>query len=130
MNIYKTIYDYCNHKNILKEERMESINLPNPKEEAKKYAEMPGIGCRKVVPVQAYKYKNKYGVEKVHVDFNYKGYVFGQNFRTKSDLLYKMFNGVIDSTKLNVPIWVEIAQKVGRITGNIYPEIVDVADEF
>lgn len=109
---------------------METINLPKPPEAEKQNKQMPLSGCRKVTPLKAYKYKNKYGVEKIHVDFDYKGYVFGQNFKPGSKLLYKMFNGVIDSTKMGTPIWVEISVTVGSITGDSYPAIVDIADEF
>lgn len=109
---------------------METINLPKPPETNKADKHMPGCGCRKVTPLKAYKYTNKYGVEKIHVDFDYKGYVFGQNFKIGSPLLYRLFNGVIDATKIGTPIWVEIAVVCGKITGNAYPEIVDSANEF
>lgn len=109
---------------------METINLPKPQEEAKANTQMPLNGCRKVIPVKAYKYTNKYGVEKIHVDFDYKGYVFGQNFKQNSNLLYRLFNGVIDNTKIGTPIWVEIMLTVGKISGKTYPEVVDSANEF
>lgn len=109
---------------------MEAINLPKPTEVTRSNKQMPLCGCRKVTPTLAYKYTNKYGVEKIHIDFEYKGYVFGQNFKLGSKVLYKLFNGTIDDSKIGKPIWVEIATITGSLTGNPYPEIVDAADEY
>lgn len=108
---------------------MDTINLPKP-QETKAATNMPGPGCRKLTPMQAYKYTNKYGVEKIHVDFDYNGYKFGQNFKENSHVLYKLFNGVIDNTKMGTPIWAEVVLEQGKITGKQYPTIVDSANEF
>lgn len=113
-----------------KEKKMEAINLPKPQNEVKENKSMPLNGCRKLTPVKAYKYVNKYGIEKIHVDFSYNGYMFGQNFKVNSPLLYSLFNGIIDDTKLNTPLWAEILVDTGKITGKAYPQIVDVANEF
>lgn len=95
------------------------------KEEKVVVPTMPKPGCRKVKVVVARPQTNKYGVVKAHFEFDYKGYVFGQNFKADSDVLKKL----LKEASVGKSLFVEIAVKVGSLTGKEYPEVVDIEQE-
>lgn len=90
---------------------------------------MPQNGCRRVVLVAAYSHVNKYGVTKAHLEFNYKGYVFGQNFKRDDKVFKKLFPFGITKKDFGKEMFVEIEVKTGSLTGREYPEIVGIEEE-
>ena len=95
------------------------------KEEKVVVPTMPKPGCRKVKVVVAHPHTNKYGVTKAHFEFDYKGYVFGQNFKADSDVLKKL----LKEASIGKSLFVEIAVKSGSLTGKDYPEVVGIEQE-
>lgn len=90
---------------------------------------MPKNGCRRVVLVTAYSHVNKYGVTKAHLEFNYKGYVFGQNFKLDDRVFKKLFPRGVTKNDIGKEMFVEIEVKTGSLTGREYPEIVGIEEE-
>lgn len=90
---------------------------------------MPKNGCRRVALVAAYSHVNKYGVTKAHLEFNYKGYVFGQNFKLKDSVFKKLFPKGVTNNDIGKEMFVEIEVKTGSLTGREYPEIVGIEEE-
>ena len=90
---------------------------------------MPQNGCRRVFLVTAYSHVNKYGVTKAHLEFNYKGYVFGQNFKLDDKVFKKLFPKGVTNNDLGKEMFVEIEVKTGSLTGREYPEIVGIEEE-
>lgn len=90
---------------------------------------MPKDGCRRVRLVGAYAHINKYGVTKAHLEFNYKGYVFGQNFKLNDSVFKKLFPRGVTNNDIGKEMFVEIEVKVGSLTGKEYPEIVGIEEE-
>lgn len=90
---------------------------------------MPKDGCRRVRLVGAYAHINKYGVTKAHLEFNYKGYVFGQNFKLNDSVFKKLFPRGVTNNDIGKEMFIEIEVKVGSLTGKEYPEIVGIEEE-
>lgn len=90
---------------------------------------MPKNGCRRVFLVAAYKHVNKYGVTKAHLEFSYKGYVFGQNFKLDDKVFKKLFPYGVTKNDFGKGMFVEIEVKTGSLTGKEYPEIVGIEEE-
>lgn len=89
-----------------------------------KAASLPKVGCRLVTIVAAYPHINKYGVTKAHVEFDYKGFVFGQNFDLDSDLFKELFPEGVLTSDIGKKVFVEIALYNGKLTGKQYPKVV------
>lgn len=105
------------------------IVAPEYDKTAEAVPSMPQNGCRRVVLVAAYSHVNKYGVTKAHLEFNYKGYVFGQNFKLDDKVFKKLFPRGITKNDFGKEMFVEIEVKTGSLTGREYPEIVGTEEE-
>ena len=101
-------------KNMFAQTKEEKVVIPT----------MPKPGCRKVKVVVARPQINKYGVAKAHFEFDYKGYVFGQNFKAGSEVLNKL----LKEASVGKEMFVEIEVKVGSLTGREYPEVVGIEE--
>lgn len=90
----------------------------------KKVTELPKVGCRQVTVVAAYPHINKYGVTKAHVEFDYKGFVFGQNFNLDDKVFKEVFPDGVKVSDIGKKMFVEIELHYGKITGKPYAKVV------
>lgn len=101
----------------------ENVILEVQKPEEVKQAMAPKAGCRKVKLIQAVVLYSRYGGKEVHLDFDYKGYLFGMQVPADSPALYKIFGGNITKEDIGKEFFVEVEIKYGKYTGRSYPFI-------
>ena len=118
-----------NSCNCCKEEEVVLVAPVYESAKSEAVPSMPRNGCRRVVLVVARPQVNKYGVTKAHLEFNYKGYVFGQNFKLDDKVFKKLFPKGVTNNDIGKEMFVEIEVKTGSLTGRDYPEIVGIEEE-
>ncbi len=91
---------------------------------AKKATEAPKAGCRLVTLVSARPTFTRYGELRAHVEFDYKGFTFGQFFELDGKAFKKTFPDGIKESDIGKKIFVEIEIGYGELSGKPYPKVV------
>lgn len=93
-----------------------------PKE--KKATEHPKAGCRLMTLVYARPTFTRYGEPRVHVEFDYKGFTFGQFFELDGKDFKKIFPDGIKQSDIGKKMFVEVEIDYGKISGKPYAKVV------
>lgn len=109
-------------KNMKEEVDMVIAELPKEADEVK----MPGYGCRRLTVISICPMFTRTGEYRVHVDFDYKGYKFGQTFKPADPLLKDIFGGTIRVDSIGRVFFAEIEIKTGTLSGKPYPKVIGV----
>ena len=90
----------------------------------KMVTESPKAGCRLVTLVNARPTFTRYGEPRAHVEFDYKGFTFGQFFELDGKDFKKTFPDGIKESDIGKKIFVEIEIGYGKLSGKPYAKVV------
>lgn len=92
-----------------------------PAKEARIDVHPPKAGCRQVRILKVVSCLNQYGEERVHVDFSYKGFCWGNVFKLTSPTLKALFGDAIKVSDIGTLKFAEVVEKYGN--GGYYPSV-------
>lgn len=103
---------------------MEEVIVTLPTDKWK--VQMPGPGCRQLTVKNICQFVTKAGEKRVHVDFAYKGYVFGQTFNLDNPVLRVIFGDEIKMSRIGMTFFAEVDIKYSQRLQKEYPEVIGV----
>lgn len=105
----------------MEEMNSDAVMITLPTNEAKVDAQPPKAGCRQVRILNVVSCLNQYGEERVHVDFSYKGFSWGNVFKLTSPTLKALFGDAIKVSDIGTLKFAEVVEKYGN--KGYYPSV-------
>lgn len=99
----------------------DAVMITLPADEVKTDAQPPKAGCRQVRILNVVSCLNQYGEERVHVDFSYKGFSWGNVFKLTSPTLKALFGDAIKVSDIGTLKFAEVVEKYGN--KGYYPSV-------
>lgn len=105
----------------MEEMNSDVLMIDLPADNAKIDAKPPKAGCRQVRILNVVRCLNQYGEERVHVDFSYKGFRWGNVFKLTSPTLKALFGDAIKVSDIGALKFAEVVEKYGN--NGYYPSV-------